>query len=635
MEQQQDPSSVLKEFWGFSGFRPLQQKAVQTALQKKDCFISFPTGGGKSLCYQVASMSSEGICIVVSPLVALIKSQVDDLKKRGIKAAALTGGLNFKEVDAVLDNCIYGNFKFLYLSPERLQQDIVQQRIKAMNVNLIAIDEAHCISQWGNDFRPSYRDCQVLRDLLPGVPVMALTASATQKVSQDIIENLQLIRPELLKKSVYRANIAYHVLSTTDKTSSLRQILQKYNGSAIVYVNNRKATRQIAKELQKNNITADYFHGGLETWEKNEKLQGWLTDQKRVMVATNAFGMGIDKPDVQTVIHINFPDTLEGYYQESGRAGRNGDRGYAVILKGSNDIEQLKAYYLGALPDVRFIKLLYNKLNNYFQISYGEGEHQNFHLNFKEFCQTYQLPPAMTYNGFKLLDRHSVISLLETPSKKTTLQLIVSHQQLFRYLDKQAAVEDLMQSLLRTYPGIFDYPTSIKLELLSKKTAIPQQRIQQLLEQLAKDGICDFQLIRADTSINFLIPREDDKTINVISRAIEKYNTIKADQLQNVIRYISNEEVCKSIQLLRYFDQKDPEPCGICSVCSKKQVHITPDILSIVKQEVLKALEKQASTQSELSESITFKAVFIQAALESLIKEGRIDQKKDGSYNLK
>lgn len=635
MEQQKDPISVLKEFWGFSDFRPLQQKAVQTALQKKDCFISFPTGGGKSLCYQVASMSSEGICIVVSPLIALIKNQVDDLKQRGIKAAALTGGLQFKEVDAILDNCIYGNFKFLYLSPERLQQDIVQQRIKAMNVNLIAIDEAHCISQWGNDFRPSYRDCKILRDLLPGVPMMALTASATQKVSEDIIENLQLIQPERIEKSVHRANIAYHILPTTDKIHSLNQILQKYKGSAIVYVNNRKATRQIAQALQNHNITADYFHGGLERWEKNEKLQQWLTDQKRVMVATNAFGMGIDKPDVETVIHVNFPDTLEGYYQESGRAGRNGSRAYAVILKGPNDIDQLKQQYLGALPDVNFIKLLYNKLNNYFQISYGEGEHLNFSLNFKEFCDTYQLPPAKTYNGLKLLDRHAVISLLETPSKKTIVQLTTSHHQLFSYLDHHPAAEQVVQSLLRTYPGIFDYPTPIKLELLSKKTAIPQKQIQLLLEQLAKDGMCDFQLTNADTSINFLIPREDDKTINVISRAIENYNKVRADQLQHVIDYTVDEELCKSIQLLRYFDQKNPEACGICSVCSKKQQQIAPDILSIVKQEVLKTLDKQSATHSELAASITFKPVFIKAATDSLLQEQQIEQDNNGTYFIK
>lgn len=632
---QKDPISVLKEFWGYSGFRPLQQNAVEAALEKHDCFISFPTGGGKSLCYQVASMSSEGICIVVSPLIALIENQVTDLKQRGIKTAALTGGLKYTEVDAILDNCIYGNFKFLYLSPERLQQDLVQQRIKAMNVNLIAIDEAHCISQWGNDFRPSYRDCKLLRDLLPGVPMMALTASATQKVCDDIIENLQLSDPQLIKKDIHRPNIAYHVLPTIDKIHSLHKIFQKHTGSAIVYVNNRKATRQIADALQKNNITADYFHGGLESWEKNEKLKQWLTDKSRVMVATNAFGMGIDKPDVQTVVHYNYPSTLEGYFQESGRAGRNGSKAFAVILKGSDDIKLLKDQYLESLPDVDFVKRLYNKLNNYFQIPYGEGEQQNFSLNFKDFCSTYKLSPAKTYNGLKLLDRHAVISLMETPTKNTVLQFTTNQHQLFRYLDQHPSMEQIVQTLLRTYPGIFDYPTSIRLSTLSKKTASSEKQIQHYLEQLAKDHMCDYQLNNADTNINFLIPREDDKTINVISRAIENYNQIKVNQLQHVIDYCTNDQVCKSVQLLNYFDQKDTKDCGICSVCIKKKQHLAPDILSIVKQEVLKALQNEPQTQDELTANITFKAVYTKAAIDSLLQEQRIDQDNNGTCFLK
>src|SRR5690606_29767746 len=338
----------------------------------------------------------------------------------------------------------------------------------AMNVNLIAIDEAHCISQWGNDFRPSYRDCKVLKDLLPGVPMMALTASATQKVCDEILENLQLTDPVLIKKDIHRANIAYHVLQTIDKTESLYKIFHKHQGSVIVYVNTRKATRQISDALRKNNISADFFHGGLESWDKNEKLKQWLNNKTRVMVATNAFGMGIDKPDVQTVIHYHYPSTLEGYFQESGRAGRNGSRAYAVILRGSDDIKHLKGQYLGSLADVDFIKLLYNKLNNYFQIPYGEGEHQNVSLNFKDFCNTYKLPTAKTYNGLKVLDRHAIISLIEKPTKNTVLQFTTSHHQLFRYLNQQPGLEKIVQSLLRTYPGIFDYPTTIRLTKIGR-----------------------------------------------------------------------------------------------------------------------------------------------------------------------
>ncbi|EKF54327.1 RecQ familyATP-dependent DNA helicase [Galbibacter marinus] len=634
MEQQKDPIAVLQEFWGYSGFRPLQQKAIETALQKQDCFISFPTGGGKTLCYQVTSMASEGICIVVSPLIALIENQVADLKQRGIKTAALTGSMKYQEVDTILDNCIYGNFKFLYLSPERLQQDLVQQRIRAMNVNLIAIDEAHCISQWGNDFRPSYRDCKVLKDLLPGVPMMALTASATQKVCDEILENLQLTDPVLIKKDIHRANIAYHVLQTIDKTESLYKIFHKHQGSAIVYVNTRKATRQISDALRKNNISADFFHGGLESWDKNEKLKQWLNNKTRVMVATNAFGMGIDKPDVQTVIHYHYPSTLEGYFQESGRAGRNGSRAYAVILRGSDDIKHLKGQYLGSLADVDFIKLLYNKLNNYFQIPYGEGEHQNVSLNFKDFCNTYKLPTAKTYNGLKVLDRHAIISLIEKPTKNTVLQFTTSHHQLFRYLNQQPGLEKIVQSLLRTYPGIFDYPTTIRLTNMANKTGSSEKQIQFYLEQLAKDDMCQYTENNADTNINFLIPREDDKTINVIARAIEHYNEVKVSQLQHVIDYCTNDQRCKSVQLLEYFDQKDPKDCGICSVCSKKKQYLAPDILSIVKQEVLKTLEKKPQTKQELGTNITFKSIFVNEAVAQLLEEKAIVLDNEQHYSI-
>ena len=408
MEQ---PINILERYWNFTEFRPEQEAIINAVIEGEDTFVLLPTGGGKSLCFQIPALVKEGICIVISPLIALMKDQVQQLNDKGIKAMALTSGISYKHLDTLLDNCIYGNYKFLYLSPERLQQELVQERIKQMNVNLIAVDEAHCISQWGSDFRPAYKNITLLRQLQPTVNVVALTASAKPEVVNDIIKELDFIQPKIFKQSFSRPNLAYMVYHENDKYYRIQTILKKYKESSIIYVRNRKLTLELSAFLQSKHITATYYHGGLPNTEKDTNMTLWLQNQKQVIVATNAFGMGIDKPNVKTVIHLNLPESIESYFQEAGRVGRNGDKAFAVILKNNSDEILVKNQFLNVLPTVDFVKQVYRKLCSYFQISYGEGEYETFDFDFNSFCKTYTFSPILSYNALLLLDRNSVITL--------------------------------------------------------------------------------------------------------------------------------------------------------------------------------------------------------------------------------
>ncbi len=628
------PLDILKQYWNYDSFREKQEEIINNVMLGNDSFALLPTGGGKSICFQVPAVLKSGICIVVSPLIALINDQVKQLKNKGIKAIGLTSGLKLDEVDSLLDNCIYGNYKFLYLSPERLQQTLVQDRIKQMPINLIAIDEAHCISEWGNDFRPAYRNCIVLREAFPHVPIIALTASATQKVVVDIIENLQLKNVSIFKKSFERPNIAYMVFNENDKLYRLEQILKKNTGSAIVYVRNRKATINISTHLNEKGIISTFFHGGIPVYEKNKRLDEWMKDQVQVMVATNAFGMGIDKPNVKTIIHLNLPDTLESYYQEAGRCGRDGKKSYAVLLKDKNDEQQVKQQFLSVLPDVDFIKLLYNKLNNYFQISYGEGVNETFTLKFNEFCKTYNFNSILSYNGMRLLDRYSIINLSETFHKKTSIQFIVNSHQLFMYLDKNPKIEKITQTILRTYGGIFDMETKINTLLIANKLSINEAIIIKTLKQLAKNEIVTCKIQDTDAEITFLVPREDDKTINMIAKHIKQQNKFRAQKVQSVIDYINNDSICKSVQLLSYFGEKNAKPCKTCSVCISKKKTDSKNIIPLVIDDLLKYLNKEPMNSRSLTEALTFKEEFVIEALKILLEQGKIIVNNKNKYQI-
>ena len=619
----ESPTEILKKHWGYSEFRGSQHEIIETVLNGQDVLALLPTGGGKSLCFQITAMAKEGICIVVSPLIALIQNQVDSLRQRNIKAIALTGGIPFTELNNLLDNCVYGNYKFLYLSPERLHQDIVQERIGQMNVNLIAIDEAHCISQWGHDFRPAYLECSKLREIAPRAPIIALTATATEQVTRDIVDNLKFTDPRIFKDSFSRPNIAFKVVWSEDKRYRLKQLCSGVQGSIILYVRTRRLTQELAIYLNENNCSADYFHGGITKADKEKKLNRWLQNKVQVMVATNAFGMGIDKADVALVVHYQIPDCIENYFQEAGRAGRNGESAKAVLLTNKADESQVRNQFLSVLPDVPFLKEIYKRLNNYFQISYGEGHDETFQLNFNKFCDTYSLNIMMTYNALRILDQNSVISLSESFSKRTTVRFIAGKEQLFDYLEKHKVIAPTIQAILRTYGGIFDHDTKINTALLSKKLTIPEKKIYAILQQLQDDGIIEYVAQHNDLSITFLVPREDDRTINIFAHKIKQQQQLKAAKVEFILNYVKNDHTCRSKQLLSYFGENSSNDCGICDVCINR---LKPEtiLLKSISTAILSALEVKNRTSRELIATLNYREHEVLDVIKQLLETGSI-----------
>lgn len=614
-------TSVLQQYWGYDDFRGSQRKIIDTVISGQDVLALMPTGGGKSICYQVPALAMEGICVVVSPLVALIQDQVAQLKKRNIKAIALTGGIRSNEVNDLLDNCVFGNYKFLYLSPERLQQTVVRERIQQMNVNLIAIDEAHCISQWGNDFRPAYLECSILKELTPQTPMIALTATATPRVVDDIVENLELKEVRIFKDSFSRSNIVFKVRRSEDKLYQLKKYMEKIPGSGIVYVRSRKMSISLANFLIKNGVSASFYHGGIPKSDKEEKLNRWLNGKDRVMVATNAFGMGVDKPDVRLVIHYQIPDSLESYFQEAGRAGRDGEPSTAIILTSKEDADRAKQQFLSTLPDVGFVKTVYSKLNNYFQISYGELISEPQAFKFNEFCSRYVFNPNMAFNALRILDQNSVLSLAENFKEKTTLQFVASKAEIFNYLDKNRKTAPIIQTILRTYGGITDYETKINLYMLSQKTGTGEERLKQLLQQLADDNIAEYHNHSSDLEITFLVPREDDHTINPFAKKIKDFNQVKVDNMAAMLGYIANQKMCRSVYLLNYFGEKSAEKCGTCDICTKKAKVSPPHDL---EQKILELLEIRPHSSRQLERVTGTSEKELLNLLERLLENGLV-----------
>jgi ATP-dependent DNA helicase RecQ len=628
------PIDILERYWNFTEFRPLQEDIINAVLDREDTLALLPTGGGKSLCFQIPALLKEGICIVISPLVALMKNQVQRLNDKGIKAIALTSGTSRNQLDTLLDNCIYGNYKFLYLSPERLQQELVLDRIRQMNVNLIAVDEAHCISQWGNDFRPSYKNIQVLRQYHPTVNIIALTASATPKVIDDIIESLDFIKPKIFKQSFARPNLAYMVFNEDDKYYRIETILKKYRASSIIYVRNRKATLEISSFLESKGILATNYHGGLSNTEKDERLNAWLHDKKQVMVATNAFGLGIDKPDVITVIHINLPDSIESYFQEAGRAGRNGEKAFSVILKNKSDEVLVKNQFLSVLPKVDFVKLIYRKLCNYFQISYGEGEYTTHDFNFNDFCKTYNFSTVLAYNALQILDRTSIINLSKQFNNRVEVKFIISSSALFNYLESHTDISLIVKSILRTYGGIFEHLTKINTLRIAEKSSVNEDVLIKALNQLENDDIIFLKHKRTDAEVTFIQPREDDKTIHRIAFIIEQQNKLKHEQVNAILDYVNNNEVCKSVQLLSYFEEKDAKPCGICSVCIQGEKNISKNDIQTLKKRIIETLEHGDLSSRKIAELLACSENKIKRVLQLLLEHGIISITKMNTYKL-
>ena len=592
---------ILTTYWGHSNFRPQQAEIIKNVLAGEDSIALLPTGGGKSLCYQLPSLLLDGITIVVSPLIALMKDQVMGLQEKGIKALSITSGISYGELDTLLDNCIYGNYKLLYLSPERLQQELVQERIKLMNVCLIAVDEAHCISQWGHDFRPAYRDISKLRALKPNCPIIALTATATTKVLEDITSLLDLKQPQLFKTSYHRKNLTYKIRLATDKFYELETVLANTQQSAIVYVRNRKATLNTAHFLKGRGITATSYHGGMSREERHKQYLVWRTNKVQVMVGTSAFGMGIDKADVDTVVHLEIPDSIENYFQEAGRAGRAGQESQAVLLYNENDEVRLENQFLKVIPDTHTVKKTYKHLVNYFQISYGEGQDSLHRFNFSEFCGAYKLHTILTYNALQVLDRNSVISLSQEFTKRATINFKVNDFALTYYLLRNNQLDDVVKAVLRTYGAVFEQVTNINYNIIANKAGKTLEQVHQVLLTLDQDDIIDYEHQNFDTAITFLVPREDDRTINVIAPFIKTQENYKKNQVQAVKDYIANDTTCRAIQLMHYFDEVLDEPCGNCDVCRNRTVIKTRTSIDNAIIDLLKGGAKSSREIAQLA----------------------------------
>jgi ATP-dependent DNA helicase RecQ len=629
----QQALDILKQYWQHDTFREPQDKIIQSVLDGKDTFALMPTGGGKSVCFQVPAMIKDGLCLVVSPLIALMKDQVANLEKRNIKAIALTGGISTDELSDLLDNCKFGNYKFLYLSPERLQADWVIERIKDLPINLVAIDEAHCVSQWGHDFRPAYLQLAALKKHLPHVPFLALTASATERVQKDIITQLELKAPTIFKKSFARENLAYMVFETEDKLTRIQQILTKNPEPSIIYVRNRKSCHDISSQLQSLGFRATFYHGGLKEKEKETNMQAWLTEKAQVIVATNAFGMGIDKPNVKTVIHIQLPDNLESYYQEAGRAGRSGQKAFGVLLVNPSDIGIGKQQFLEVLPDKKFLKEVYSRLNSFLQIAYGEGIGETYPFNFNSFCQQYKLAAAKTYNALQFLDRQGILTLSQQFTEKVTLQFIIPSKEVMRYISLNPADEEMILAILRNYSGVFDMDTPLNVGLITKKAKTTEEQLMNLLTRLAQKEIISFRSSGNDSSITFNEVREDELTINRISKFLEQQNDIKLRQFEAVVGYVTNTDTCKSRLILEYFDETTATDCGICSYCiNKNRKPASPIELA---NAILGLLKDAPSNSKELEHKLELTPEETVFALQLLLENDRITTNTNNQYILK
>ena len=624
---------ILEKYWKHSAFRHPQEEIITSVIEGKDTFALMPTGGGKSVCFHVPAMMQEGICLVISPLIALMKDQVQNLQSKGIKAIALTGGIHPDEIIDLLDNCQFGNYKFLYLSPERLQNDWILERIKNLPLNLIAIDEAHCVSQWGHDFRPAYLKIVDLREFFPKVPFLALTASATARVKEDIIVQLKLANPNIFTKSFYRDNIAYMVFETEDKLHLIQQILSKNPEPSIIYVTNRKACSETVHQLESLQFTATYYHGGLTSKDKESHMKLWMEEKVQVMVATNAFGMGIDKANVKTIIHLHLPQNLENYYQETGRAGRNGERAFAVLLNNSSDVLHAEAQFLGILPNKSFLNLVFSKLCSFFQIAYGEGIDEQFSLNLNQFCAKYNFPIVKTYASLQFLDRQGILTLSPEFSEKVSIQFIIPSKEVIRYMSLNPNDEEIILTILRTYPGIYDIQTTFNPTLIAKKANTDEKSMLSLLEKLRDKQIINLIAKNNDATITFNEVREDERTINRVSKHLIAQNKLKTEQLQAVLYYSRESKTCKNKLLMRYFGETIVEDCGICSYCiSKKRKQQYPESVSEKITALLRIQDFNSRDIQKLTKLPKDDVIF---ALQNLLENNSISINSNNLYTLK
>lgn len=562
-----DYLKILKQYWGYDHFRGIQEDIIRSVGEGKDTLGLMPTGGGKSITFQVPALAQEGLCLVITPLIALMKDQVRNLRERGIKATAVYSGMTREEILIALENCIFGNYKFLYISPERLGTEIFQIKLRSMHVSLITVDESHCISQWGYDFRPAYLKIADIRQLLPGVPVIALTATATPEVVKDIQERLQFRQENVFRMSFERKNLAYIVRHTEDKEGEMLHILQRVNGSSIVYTRNRKKTKEIAQLLNRNHITATFYHAGLSDETKDLRQKTWLKGEYRVMVATNAFGMGIDKPDVRLVIHADVPDSPEAYFQEAGRAGRDGMKAYAVLLFCPRDKITLKQRISDTFPEKDYIRKVYEDINFYYQMAMGDGLGCTFAFNLDEFCHNFKHFPVQTDSALKILTRAGYLEYTDEQDNASRIMFTLTKEELYRIHEQNADTEKLIRILLRTYTGLFTDYAYINEELLAKRSGLSRPQIYETLLFLTRQHILHYIPGKKTPYIIYTRERQETDRIYLSKEVYEERKESYRRRIEAMIEYAESENKCRSRMLLHYFGEKNEHNCGQCDVC--------------------------------------------------------------------
>ncbi|MEP2667805.1 MAG: ATP-dependent DNA helicase RecQ [Cyclobacteriaceae bacterium] len=599
------PENILKQFWGYDQFRPPQKDIINNVLAGKDTVALLPTGGGKSICFQVPALIVDGVCLVITPLIALMEDQVSQLKKRGIAAIAIHSGMSRTEIDVALDNCSYGKIKFLYLSPERIQTEMFQARIEKIAVNLIAIDEAHCISQWGYDFRPSYLLIADLRALKPEVPVIALTATATQQVREDIIEKLGLQSPGVFTKSFARENLSFVVRNTENKEKLLLQVIQKVNGSTIVYVRSRKATEKLSSWLIKNGISATFYHAGLTYQQRSDHQKRWIEGSARVVVATNAFGMGIDKANVRTVIHMDLPETLEAYYQEAGRAGRDGNKSYAVVIYHPIDVKSLREKVEQSQPDASVLKKTYQALSNYLQLAEGSAMGESFDFDLATFSNRYELKPITTYAALKKLEEQGLIQLSESFYRPSKIHFLVDKKKLYEFQVANDHFDQLIKGLLRLYGGeLFSSYVNISESQLSRAVGwnIPETKIG--LDQLHKMQFLDYEQASEMPQVTFLVPRQDADRLPLDIARLNDRRNLALKKMETMIEYVEQSHRCRTQFIQSYFDEETFSTCGVCDVCLAKKKKENQTEIKDYHDQILLLLKQKPMTSEELEKAV-------------------------------
>ena len=624
--------NILNKHWGYTGFRELQEDIIMSVLEGHDTLGLMPTGGGKSITFQVPTLAMEGLALVITPIISLMKDQVDNLRVRGIKATYLHSGLTMSERRKAIERCVNGNYKFLYISPERLGSDSFIEQVKQMNVCLIVVDEAHCISQWGYDFRPSFLKIADIRKVKPKAPVLALTATATPLVVNDIQEKLNFTRQNVFAKSFVRDNLSYVVRRTEDKIGQLVRIVHSVPGTSIVYVRSRKKTKQISDELNSRGISADYYHAGITNEEKEDKQNRWKSGELRVIVATNAFGMGIDKPDVRSVVHIDIPNSLEEYYQEAGRAGRDGKRSYVELLVSRTDKATLKKRIAESFPDKQFVKDVYEKVSDFLKIFVGEGYMQTCDFNFALFCKQFQLPLSPTHNALKILTRAGYIDYIEEIDTQARVMIKANKEDLYHIPPtSNVNVDVVLQALLRNYTGLFADYVFINEPLISYKTGISEHDIYESLIILTKMHILHYIPRKRTPYIIYTTARENKSDLIIPKYAYQDLKERLEERINAVIRYAYAEEGCRESIITNYFGENIVRRCGCCDLCideKKKHNHSDKDI----QDGILYMTSLKPRTAQEIVDTLSFPHEEVYAMLRFLVEEGFVQKLSDGTF---